>query len=143
VTTPAAVRLLDRRDERAWEELLTLAPLLEEEVAGAWCLIGAQMVRVHDALAGVESPRLSRDLDLLGDSRTRAGATKAIAELLGSRDFLPVGPSRLGTVHRFERGEGQEIIVVDVLGPDTSASELVSRHMAPQPRSQCQAARSR
>jgi hypothetical protein len=54
----------------------------------------------------------------LGDSRTRTGATKAIATLLESRSFLPVGPSRLGIVHRFERGDAQEAIVIDVLAPD-------------------------
>jgi hypothetical protein len=114
----AALRPFDLRDERAWEELLALAPELEEIVGDAWCLIGAQMVRVHAALAGAPTPHLTRDLDLLGDARARPGATKAIAALLQSRNFLPVGPNRLGTVHRFERGEEHEAIAIDVLGPD-------------------------
>jgi hypothetical protein len=64
VTTPVPLRPIDRRDERAWEELMALAPLLDDAVGAAWCLIGAQMVRIHAALAGVGSPRLSRDVDL-------------------------------------------------------------------------------
>jgi hypothetical protein len=118
VIAPALITPVDLRDEHAWEELLAIAPLLDEEVGEAWCLIGAQMVRVHAALAHVPPPRLSRDLDLLADSRVRPGATKAIAEVLGRRAFLPVGPSLLGTVHRFQRGDATEAIVFDILGPD-------------------------
>jgi hypothetical protein len=117
--TPAAViKPIDRQDERAWEELFAIAPLLDSEVPEAWCLIGAQMVRVHAAIADAPAPRVSRDVDLLGDSRAHPGATKAIANLLGLRSFLPVGPSRLGTVHRFVRGEASETLTIDVLGPD-------------------------
>jgi hypothetical protein len=36
----------------------------------------------------------------------------------GLRRFLPVGPSLLGTVHRFERGTASELITIDILGPD-------------------------
>jgi hypothetical protein len=61
----ALITALDPQDERSWEEFLAIAPLLDEAVGEAWCLIGAQMARVHATLAGVDPRRLSRDLDLV------------------------------------------------------------------------------
>lgn len=122
MSEPALISALDRQDERAWEELLAIAPLLDAAVGDAWCLIGAQMVRVHAALAGVEPLRLSRDLDLIGDARARPGATKAIAGVLELRHFEAVGPNRFGTVHGFTLVDGDGAVAIDVFAPDNLGS---------------------
>ena len=118
----ALITALDRQDERAWKEFLVIASLLDAAVGEAWCLIGAQMVRAHAALAGADPPRLSRDLDLIGDSRARPGATKAIAGVLESRRFEPVGPNQFGTVHGFRLDDDDGTVVIDIFAPDNLGS---------------------
>lgn len=118
----ALITALDPQDERSWEEFLAIAPLLDEAVGEAWCLIGAQMVRVHATLAGLDPPRLSRDLDLLGDSRARPRATKEIAGVLEARHFEAVGPNQFGTVHGFRLVGDDGAVVIDVFAPDNLGS---------------------
>ena len=121
----ALITAIDAQDERAWETFLSLAPMLDAAVGAAWCLIGAQMVRVHAARRDAQPLRLTRDLDILGDVRVRQRATNLISDVLAGQDFALDEPSPLGTAHRFRRGVGADEVVIDVLAPDGLGSRTV------------------
>lgn len=98
---------------RLWRSVADLAQAFGE--SERWCLIGGLMVQFHAFSAGVAS-RPTRDIDLLGDARSRPSATEELAgvviELGGEPETPPATDPKLG--YRFELGG----LLVEILGPE-------------------------
>lgn len=98
---------------RLWLAVTDLARAFGE--SEGWCLIGGLMVQVHAFGHGV-APRPTRDIDLLGDARSRPSVTEqlagAVTELGGEPETPPATDPKLG--YRFEMGG----LLVEILGPE-------------------------
>ncbi|MGH2954450.1 MAG: nucleotidyl transferase AbiEii/AbiGii toxin family protein [Solirubrobacterales bacterium] len=98
---------------RLWRALADLARAFGD--SESWCLIGGLMVQVYAFEHGV-APRPTRDIDLLGDARSRPSATEQLAgvvtELGGDRETPPATDPKLG--YRFKMGG----LLVEILGPE-------------------------
>lgn len=98
---------------RLWRAVADLARALGE--GEGWCLIGGLMVQVHAFGHGV-APRPTRDIDLLGDARSKPSATEqlagAVTELGAEPETPPATDPKLGC--RFEMGG----LLVEILGPE-------------------------
>jgi hypothetical protein len=110
----------DPQTRRLWDGVSELASLLPAE----WVLIGGLMVQLHAFERGLDDLRLTRDIDVLGQTRPQ-GALAAIDAALRKHSFELVGPDPDGYAHRYERDD----LIVDVLAPDgmSRAPALSSR----------------
>ena len=71
--------------ESTWEAIAQLAALVPMD---RWAIVGGQMVAIHAALAGVESPRVTHDGDVVVDVRAFGRqAMRDVASALTSIDF--------------------------------------------------------
>ena len=93
-----------------WEALLELAGSGGPE----WTLIGGQMVMLHAAENGAAPLRVSRDIDVVVNTRIVTGALRGFAAGLEERGFGLTGASPDGIAHRYTRGEAS----IDVLAPE-------------------------
>lgn len=93
-----------------WETLLELSAADGPE----WTLIGGQMVMLHASERGTAPLRVSRDLDVLVNSRVATGAVREFVVLLEKRGFGLAGTSPNGIAHRYTRGAAS----IDVLAPE-------------------------
>lgn len=100
----------DERRAPLWQELIRLGEIF----TAPWTLVGAQMVELHGLERGVESPRLSTDIDVLAGARLLPGAPRILADALldAGYEFAGAGPDNIG--HRFRKKD----VSVDVLAPD-------------------------
>jgi len=96
-------------DGALWTALLDVADRTQE-----WTLIGGQMVLLHGLEHGRLPPRVSEDLDLVVNVRTRPPALPRMMTALHQLGFGSWGVSPEGIAHRFER----DGVLIDVLGPD-------------------------
>lgn len=112
---------LDRSDP-VWGLLFELG---EATPAESWVLVGGAMVKLHAVRAGIDSTRLTTDIDALLNLGTRSiGETAGAIQALG---FTPVKPQLGGEFHRFHRSS--EVIDImlsrDVIRPVTWAGRPV------------------
>ncbi len=93
-----------------WRALLDLA----DASPVPWVLIGAQMVALHARRAGAQSPRISRDGDVLVNVRQAPAGTRVLADHLAGLGFELESPTRTGLGHELRR----EGVSIDILAPD-------------------------
>jgi hypothetical protein len=101
---------------------------LADERPVPWVLIGAQMVALHAWRAGGQTPRISRDGDVLVNVRKAPKGTSVLAAHLAARGFELEGPNRMGLGHEFRR----EGVSIDILAPDNlgERANLQTLHQA-------------
>lgn len=100
----------DSSTGRLWDALLDIGEYLTTD----WTLIGGQMVLLHALEHGTDAPRVSDDLDLLGDVRADPMALRAMSDSLRHLHFDHDGMSPEGIGHRYSR----DGVTIDVLAPD-------------------------
>jgi hypothetical protein len=104
-----------------WNVLLDLV----ETAVVPWVLIGGQMVALHAWRSEGETPRRSRDGDVLVNVRRKPTGTRVLAEHLDKEGFEFQGPSRLGFGQEFTRdGVSIDILAPDHLGPRANLETL-------------------
>jgi hypothetical protein len=104
--------LADGRDAVLWPGLLELVETLRQP----YVLIGGQMVHLHGAVAGRQSPRVTADIDLLLDVRAQVTALKAAVRAVERLGYRVDGMSPDLLAHRYLRADDR--MVIDLLAPD-------------------------
>jgi len=107
---PVHLPALPGHDDELWGALIELSELLP----GSWTLIGGQMVFLHAIENGVDTPRVSTDLDVLVNARVVAGGVRDFVSAIESAGFALAGVSPEGLAHRYQRSG----VSVDVLAPE-------------------------
>lgn len=97
-----------------WGTLLDLS----ERVPSDWTLIGGQMVLLHGLEHDRTPPGVSLDLDVLADVVSNQRSLRLLVAALEALGFDSAGVSPEGKAHRYKRGDGEGVLVVDLLAPD-------------------------
>jgi hypothetical protein len=74
--TPVAsitINALDPSDQRLWQTVAAIARQLGDDERG-WCLVGGLMVALF-AMQAAQTPRVTTDIDVLANARTRPSGT--------------------------------------------------------------------
>jgi hypothetical protein len=114
--TPVAsitISALDPAEQRLWQTVAAIAQQLGDDER--WCLVGGLMVALF-AMQAAESPRVTTDIDVLANARTRPSgttwATRRLEELGATLTNVDGLDGQRG--FRFELDDQ----IVDVLAPD-------------------------
>jgi hypothetical protein len=103
------IRHQDPGTRALWRQLGELAAVLPD----GWVLVGGLMVQLHALEHSVTSVRVTKDIDLLGQTRP-PGKLQALDESLRKENFSLRGMDADGYGHRYER----DGLIVDLLAPD-------------------------
>lgn len=112
--TPVDLPSFDGAPAALWTAVLDLADGIPSV---PWTVVGGQMVFLHALEHGAPLPRISEDVDAAVDVRARPRAVREVVACLHALGFRPVGTSREGRTHRFERDQHGSSVVFDVLVP--------------------------
>ncbi|WP_226651363.1 hypothetical protein [Streptomyces hydrogenans] len=85
---------------------------------GDWTLIGGQMVLLHGLEHDRTPPGVSLDLDVLANLLSNQRSLQILVSALEALGFESAGLSPEGKAHRYKRGDGEGVLVVDLLAPD-------------------------
>lgn len=108
---------LPGHDDALWDTLIELAELRP----GEWTLIGGQMVYLHAIEHPATPPRVSTDLDVLGNARIATGGAAGFVAAIELRGFGLEGASPEGLAHRYRRdGVSIDVLAPEGLGPRTN-----------------------
>lgn len=104
---------IDDESRQLWREAVAVMAELE----GPWTLVGGLMVQLHAVRHNQLDMRVTVDVDILADSRSRPSGTERIGAQLERLGFVPAPDHILRdppTAFRFER----DGMIVDLLAPD-------------------------
>ena len=115
-----------------WPNVAEIEAVLPHE---SWTLVGGLMTQLHGIRAGIGVVRPTNDVDIVLHVETTRGVAATTATVLESLGYelAPSLDPRVGTAHRFRRGESTVDLVTSV---GDVVDVLVADHAAPRARQQ-------
>lgn len=113
-----------------WPNVAEIEAVLPRE---SWTLVGGLMTQLHGIRAGIGVVRPTNDVDIVLHVETTRGVAATTATVLESLGYelAPSLDPRVGTAHRFRRGESTVDLVTSV---GDVVDVLVADHVAPRAR---------